>query len=68
MQRGKTELLGLLGKTCVLDGFHLSPSRRNIWLREIWMVNEVQVDVFNAKLSRAAVRKPYPNQIIGGSG
>ena len=41
---------GLLGETRSLDGLHLGPGSRNVRLRELRVVDEVQVQVFNAKL------------------
>jgi hypothetical protein len=48
-----SEAASSLGKAQVLDVFHLSPSRRNVWLCETWVVNEVQVNIFNAELSQS---------------
>jgi hypothetical protein len=40
----------LLGETGSLYGFHLCPSRWNIRSRKIWVVDKIQIDVFDAKL------------------
>ena len=39
-----------LGKACSLDIFHLRPGRWNVWLGEPWVVDEIQVNIFNPKL------------------
>jgi hypothetical protein len=38
------------GKTCLLDGFHLGPRRRDVWPRDTRMMDEVQIHVFDAEL------------------
>jgi len=40
----------LLGETSSLYGFHLCPSRWNVRPREIWMMDKIQIDVFDAEL------------------
>ena len=42
-----------LGKACILDCLHLSPGRWDVWLRKTRVVDEIQVNVFNPKLSVA---------------
>ena len=40
----------LLGETRSLYSFHLCPSRWNIRLRKIWVMDKIQIDVFDAEL------------------
>jgi hypothetical protein len=58
---------GLLGETCSLYSFHLCPSRRNIRPREVRVVDEVQIHVFDAKLynssrSSCVIQKKHRRQ------
>jgi hypothetical protein len=54
---------GLLGETCSLQGFHFGPSRWNIRPREIRVMDEVQIHIFNAELYADRSGANIPNAI-----